>query len=205
MILLFFAHTSHPILNIRLTLACSAGILHLDLRFFRSAERRPVRLAALSPLGGACRRRRQTSAAGQRAVARSGTIVSAVASLGSGGRSPPHCPSPPGALRRSMQLRAGVDRCLSGDLHCAAKEVVFKKQNLQAGARDYTTTCTGRQEGMGLRWSRLQSLQRSREEQPRRECKLQRSRKLRRAAEEICSSGSLCSGQWACTVERGLT
>ena len=68
-----------------------------------------------------------------------------------------------------------------------------------------TTTCTGRQEGMGLRWSRLQSLQRSREEQPRRECKLQRSRKLRRAAEEICSSGSLCSGQWACTVERGLS
>ena len=34
---------------------------------------------------------------------------------------------------------------------------------------------------------------------------MQRSRKLWRAAEEICSSGNLCSGQWACTVERGLS
>ena len=103
----------------------------------------------------------------------------------------------------SKQLRAGVERCLSGELHCAPKKKNSKIFKLELVT---STTCTGRQEGiLGLRWSRLQSLQRSCEEQ---EPRVQRSPKLRRAApaEEICrcSSGSLCSGQWAEPRPRGI-
>ena len=122
----------------------------------------------------------------------SGTIVSAVRDVGlgfTGDRSPPH------SLSKSITAELYDVPCSSvrgtsfGRVALRGEDFFFNIFKLELVT---TTTCTGRQEGMGLRWSRLQSLQRSREEQPRVKC----SWKLRRATEEICSSGSLCSGQF---------
>ena len=99
----------------------------------------------------------------------------------------------------SKQLRAGVERCLSGELHCAPKKKNSKIFKLELVT---STTCTGRQEGMGLRWLRLQSLQRSREEQPRVQPNARGScgescRSEKRSG--ICSSAEACP----CAADNG--
>ena len=67
----------------------------------------------------------------------SGTIVSAVVGLGSGDRAPPRCPS----LASSTTFHAApCTRCLSGELHCAAKKKIPKSSSwsmrLRRRARD---------------------------------------------------------------------
>ena len=63
-----------------------------------------------------------------------------------------------------------------------------------------TTTCTGRPGDMGLPWLRLRSRQGLRAASTA----MQRSPMLRRAADELCCSGSVLHGASASSVDRGL-
>ena len=122
----------------------------------------------------------------------SGTIVSAVVGLGSGDRAPPRCPS----LASSTTFHAApCTRCLSGELHCAAK-----KKNVKFFKLDVVTTATrtGGQGVTGLRWSRLRSARRSRAAGTA----VQRSPTLWQLQNSFAAADALAHGQWACTVGR---
>ena len=117
----------------------------------------------------------------------SGTIVSAVVGLGSGDRSPPHCPSPPSSTTFHA---APCRRCLSGELHCAAK-ISFPKYSswssrLRRRAQDGRRTwgCGGR--GFNRCSGRARS---SRECNARRSCgELHLQKRSAGAAAEACAA-----------------